>query len=252
MQEIIEKLENLANNIRLGMLMCNGSHELLSFNASAAELLELEFDQLLKQLQELEKEHPDLITPDSPTQRVGGSVTSFESIKHRVPMMSIENSYSLPDIMEWLVRCEKLLNRSPFPVVAELKIDGISGSFNYNQGQLISGATRGNGIEGDLVTNNIKTVKSLPLNIESPLDIDIRGEIYTPRSVLKELNEKRINDGLEPFKNCRNLTSGTVKSLNPSVAAERKLGVMVYGIAQAKELGFKKHSEALDFLKKQE
>ena len=243
MQEIIEKLENLRNRIK--------RHEHLYYVEGNPEISDLEFDQLLKQLQDLEKEHPDLITPDSPTQRVGGSVTSFESIKHRVPMMSIENSYSLPDIMEWLVRCEKLLNRSPFPVVAELKIDGISGSFNYNQGQLISGATRGNGIEGDLVTNNIKTVKSLPLNIESPLDIDIRGEIYTPRSVLKELNEKRINDGLEPFKNCRNLTSGTVKSLNPSVAAERKLGVMVYGIAQAKELGFKKHSEALDFLKKQ-
>ena len=89
-------------------------------------------------LEALEKEHPELITPDSPTQRVGGAVTSFESITHRVPMLSIENSYSLNDITDWVLRCEKLLNRSPFPVVAELKIDGVSGSFNYNKGQLIN------------------------------------------------------------------------------------------------------------------
>lgn len=243
MQEIKEKLESLRQQIR--------RHEYLYYVESNPEISDKEFDILLKQLEELEKQYPELVTPDSPTQRVGGSVTSFDSIRHRVPMMSIENSYSLPDIMEWLDRCEKLLNRSPFPVVAELKIDGISGSFNYNEGILINGATRGNGIEGDLVTNNIKTVKSLPLNISSKLDIDVRGEIYTPRSVLKELNDARIAEGLEPFKNCRNLTSGTVKSLDPNVAAQRKLGVMVYGIAQAKELGFKKHSEALIFLKQQ-
>ncbi len=243
MNEITEKIENLRKQIR--------RHEYLYYVKSDPEISDTEFDMLLKELEALEKEHPELITPDSPTQRVGGSVTSFETIIHRVPMLSIENSYSLPDIMEWVVRCEKQLNRSPFPVVAELKIDGVSGSFNYNNGQLISGATRGDGQKGDIITSNAKTIKSLPLKISSNLDIDVRGEIYTPRIVLEELNEKRLDEGLEPFKNCRNLTSGTIKSLNPAVAAERKLGVMVYGIAQAKELGFKKHSEALDFLKQQ-
>ena len=243
MQEIKNKLESLRKQIR--------RHEYLYYVESNPEISDMEFDILLKELESLEKQYPELITPDSPTQRVGGTVTSFESIRHRVPMMSIENSYSIEDITDWAVRCEKLLNRSPFPVVAELKIDGISGSFNYNNGILQSGATRGNGIEGDLVTNNIKTVKTLPLNISSKLDIDVRGEIYTPKSVLKELNDARQAQGLEPFKNCRNLTSGTVKSLDPNVAAQRKLGVMAYGIAQAKELGFKKHSEALNFLKEQ-
>ena len=243
MQEIKEKIENLRNKIR--------RHEYLYYVESNPEISDTEFDMMLKELEALEKEHPELITPDSPTQRVGGAVTSFESITHRVPMLSIENSYSLNDITDWVLRCEKLLNRSPFPVVAELKIDGVSGSFNYNKGQLVSGATRGDGQKGDLITNNVKTIKSLPLSINSELDIDVRGEIYTPKAVLDELNEKRIKDGLDPFKNCRNLTSGTIKSLDPSVASERKLGVMVYGIAQAKELGFKRHSEALNFLKSQ-
>ena len=243
MDEITEKIETLRKQIR--------RHEYLYYVKSDPEISDTEFDMLLKELEALEKEHPELITPDSPTQRVGGSVTSFDSITHRVPMLSIENSYSLPDILDWIARCEKQLNRSPFPVVAELKIDGVSGSFNYNNGHMVNGATRGDGQKGDLITSNAKTIKSLPLSISSQLDIDVRGEIYTPRKVLDELNEKRLKEGLEPFKNCRNLTSGTIKSLNPAVAAERKLGVMVYGIAQAKELGFKKHSEALDFLKQQ-
>ena len=243
MDEITEKIETLRKQIR--------RHEYLYYVKSDPEISDTEFDMLLKELEALEKQHPELITPDSPTQRVGGSVTSFDSITHRVPMLSIENSYSLPDILDWIARCEKQLNRSPFPVVAELKIDGVSGSFNYNNGHLVNGATRGDGQKGDLITSNAKTIKSLPLSIASSLDIDVRGEIYTPRKVLDELNEKRIKEGLEPFKNCRNLTSGTIKSLNPAVAAERKLGVMVYGIAQAKELGFKKHSEALAFLKQQ-
>ncbi|MBR4569634.1 MAG: NAD-dependent DNA ligase LigA, partial [Candidatus Riflebacteria bacterium] len=243
MDEISEKIETLRKQIR--------RHEYLYYVKSDPEISDTEFDMLLKELEALEKQHPELVTPDSPTQRVGGSVTSFDSITHRVPMLSIENSYSLPDILDWIARCEKQLNRSPFPVVAELKIDGVSGSFNYNNGQLVNGATRGDGQKGDLITSNAKTIKSLPLSISSQLDIDVRGEIYTPRKVLDELNEKRLKEGLEPFKNCRNLTSGTIKSLNPAVAAERKLGVMVYGIAQAKELGFKKHSEALDFLKQQ-
>ena len=243
MQELIEKIESLRKQIR--------RHEYLYYVESNPEISDTEFDMLLKELEAIEKEHPELITPDSPTQRVGGAVTSFDSVTHRVPMLSIENSYSLNDITDWILRCEKQLNRSPFPIVAELKIDGVSGSFNYNNGQLINGATRGDGQKGDLITSNVKTIKSLPLSIASNLDIDVRGEIYTPKAVLEELNEKRIKEGLDPFKNCRNLTSGTIKSLDPTVASERKLGVMVYGIAQAKELGFKRHSEALDFLKSQ-
>ncbi len=243
MEDIKKQVESLRKQIR--------RHEYLYYVEADPEISDGEFDRLLAKLQELEKQFPELISSDSPTQRVGESVTSFASIQHRVPMMSIENSYSPADINDWLNRCEKLLGKSPFPVVAELKIDGVSGTFNYRNGIFMAGATRGNGLEGDLVTGNVKTIKSLPLAIESQYDMDIRGEIYTPRPVLEKLNQSRIEAGEEPFKNCRNLTAGTIKSLDPSVAAGRGLQIMVYGIAQAFELGFRKHSEALAFLEKQ-
>ncbi len=239
--EVRKKLDGLRNLIR--------RHEHLYFVEANPEITDGEFDRLMQQLKDLEAAYPDQITPDSPTQRVGESVTSFNSVKHRVPMMSIENSYSAGDINDWLTRCEKLLGRSPFPVVAELKIDGVSGTFHYRDGALQSGATRGNGIEGDLITGNVKTIRSLPLKIDSALDMDVRGEIYTPRQVLEKLNKARIDNGEEPFKNCRNLTAGTIKSLDPSVAAGRGLQTMTYGIAQAFELGFKSHSDVLNQLR---
>ncbi len=238
--EVRKRLDDLRNLIR--------RHEYLYFVEANPEITDGEFDRLMQQLKDLEAAYPDMVTPDSPTQRVGESVTSFNSVKHRVPMMSIENSYSAGDINDWLTRCEKLLGRSPFPVVAELKIDGVSGTFHYRDGILQSGATRGNGIEGDLITGNVKTIRSLPLKIDSALDMDVRGEIYTPRQVLEKLNKARIENGEEPFKNCRNLTAGTIKSLDPSVAAGRGLQTMAYGIAQAFELGFKSHSEVLTHL----
>ncbi|MFZ5949171.1 MAG: DNA ligase LigA-related protein, partial [Candidatus Rifleibacteriota bacterium] len=213
--QIIEEIESLRDEIR--------RHEHLYFVKAAPEISDREFDTLMHQLIEMEKQYPELITPDSPTQRVGEAVTSFNTVTHRVPMMSIENSYSLNDIADWLGRIEKLAGRSVFPVVAELKIDGVSGSFHYQNGHLKAAATRGNGVEGDLVSENVKTVRSLPLSISSPLDMDIRGEIYTPRSMLEKLNQERIAEGEEPFKNCRNLTAGTIKSLDPAVAASRGL-----------------------------
>ncbi|PKL43226.1 MAG: DNA ligase (NAD(+)) LigA [Candidatus Riflebacteria bacterium HGW-Riflebacteria-1] len=226
-------------------------HERQYFVLATPEISDRQFDELMAELQSIEKQHPELVTPDSPTQRVGEAVTSFNTVKHRVPMMSIENSYSTGDIVDWLNRLEKAAGTSVFPVVAELKIDGVSGSFTYRDGMLHSGTTRGNGIEGDVITENVRTIRSLPLSIASNLDIDVRGEIYTPRSMLETLNQQRVANGEEPFKNCRNLTAGTIKSLDPAVAAQRGLQVMVYGIAQAAELGFKMHSEVLAFLAKQ-
>jgi DNA ligase (NAD+) len=188
-------------------------HEYLYFTLGTPQITDQEFDLLMHELKQLELQHPWLITADSPTQRVGESVTSFNSITHRVPMMSIDNSYSANDLAEWLNRLEKLAGRNVFPVVAELKIDGVSGSFHYRDGQLIAGATRGNGIEGDLVTENVKTIRSLPLAIKSNFDMDLRGEIFIARSTLEQLNRQRSDKGEELFKNCRNLTSGTIKSL---------------------------------------
>lgn len=242
-ESVSQKIEQLRKTIR--------HHEHLYYVKATPELSDYDFDQLYKDLEKLEAEHPQLITPDSPTQRVGDAVTSFATIKHRVPMLSIDNSYSFADIADWIARMEKLAGRDVFPVTAELKIDGVSASLHFAQGGFVSGSTRGNGIEGDLVSENLKTVKSLPLAIASKFDMDIRGEIYIPRSRLPQINKNRIAEGNEPFKNCRNLAAGTIKSLDPAVAAERGLHLMVYGIAQASELGFKTHSETLEFLAKQ-
>lgn len=238
--EAAAKLEKLRKSIR--------HHEYCYFVLAEPEITDHEFDELMSELKSLEQEYPHLITPDSPTQRVGEAVTSFVTVKHRIPMMSIENSYSAGDIIDWLNRLEKAAGTGIFPVVAELKIDGVSGSFAYDSGRLQSSATRGNGVEGDIITENARTIKSLPLTIASDLDMDIRGEIYTPKLMLVSLNQQRIAEGNEPFKNCRNLTAGTIKSLDPAVPAQRGLQVMVYGIAQATELGFKYHSEVLEFL----
>ena len=239
--ETIQKIEDLRAEIR--------RHEHLYFVKASPEISDREFDRLMHDLIELEKQNPELITADSPTQRVGEAVTSFNTIRHRVPMMSIDNSYSTEDVSDWISRLEKMAGRSVFPIVAELKIDGVSGSFHFQNGLFQSAATRGNGVEGDLVSENVKTIRSLPLKIDSRLDMDIRGEIYTPRSMLDKLNQERLTVGEEPFKNCRNLTAGTIKSLDPAVAASRGLQVMVYGIAQADELGFKSHSDTMHFLK---
>ena len=243
MVQAVARIEELRRIIR--------HHEHQYFVLATPEITDQQFDMLMAELQLMEKQHPELITRDSPTQRVGEAVTSFNTVKHRVPMMSIENSYSSQDIVDWLNRLEKSAGTSIFPVVAELKIDGVSGSFSYCDGRLQNGATRGNGIEGDIITENVRTIRSLPLTIASQLDMDVRGEIYTPRSMLETLNQQRLANGEEPFKNCRNLTAGTIKSLDPAVAAQRGLQVMVYGIAQATELGFKHHSEVLEFLSQQ-
>jgi DNA ligase (NAD+) len=254
METIKSKIEALRKELE--------KHEYWYYVEGNPQISDKEFDLLLKELEALEEAHPELVTPNSPTQRVGGVATGFETITHRVPMMSIDNSYSFNDIKNWIARTEKLLDKeqashnepassSVFPLIAELKIDGVSGSFTYQNGQLSAGATRGDGKVGDLITSNVRAIRALPLTIDSPLDMDIRGEIYTPISVLSELNQERAEKGLELFKNCRNLTSGTIKSLDPKVVKERKLSVMVYGIAQGLELGFTRHSEVLEFLKKQ-
>jgi len=236
----IARIETLRDEIR--------HHEYLYFVKAQPEITDQEFDALMRELIELERQFPELVAPDSPTQRVGEAVTSFNTVRHRVPMMSIDNSYSIGDVAEWLGRLEKMAGQSVFPIVAELKIDGVSGSFSYEKGVFTAAATRGNGIEGDLITENARTIRSLPLKINSELNLDIRGEIYTPRSVLVRLNEQRAAEGEEPFKNCRNLTAGTIKSLDPAVAASRSLQTMVYGIAQADELNFRSHSQSLKFL----
>ncbi|MBF0501231.1 MAG: NAD-dependent DNA ligase LigA [Candidatus Riflebacteria bacterium] len=240
MQELKKRIDELCRLIR--------RHEYAYYVEAAPIVSDGEFDALMTELRNIENAHPELVTATSPTRRVGGIATSFEIVTHRVPMMSLENAYSTTDLADWITRMRKLAGDRVFPVVAELKIDGVSASITYRDGAFIAAATRGDGINGDLVTGNIRTVRTLPLTIESRLDMDLRGEIFLPRSRLHAINQERIETGEELFKNCRNLAAGTLKSLDPKIPAERGLQLFVYGIAQALDLGFKRHSEVLAFL----
>ena len=163
----VQRLDELRTLIR--------KHEHLYFVKAEPVISDQEFDALMHELIALEQRFPGLVTPDSPTQRVGGAVETFAAVEHRVPMLSLDNSYSFGDLSAWVDRMTRILGRSPFPIVAEPKIDGVSASLHFTQGRLQGAATRGNGIIGDDVTNNVRTIRSLPLHISSTLDMDLRG-----------------------------------------------------------------------------
>ncbi|MBF0543982.1 MAG: NAD-dependent DNA ligase LigA [Candidatus Riflebacteria bacterium] len=223
-------------------------HEHAYYAESNPLISDGEFDKLMAELRNLEEANPEFKSPNSPTQRVGGAATSFESAPHRIQMLSLDNAYSLNELQEWIDRMKKNAGDSVFPIICELKIDGVSISLNYSNGEFLSALTRGDGETGDLVTTNVRTIRSLPLNISDKRDMDLRGEIYIPRSRLVELNRIKFENGEEPFKNCRNLASGTLKNLDPKISLERGIRIWLYDIAQAFELGFKTHEKVLDFL----
>ena len=220
------------------------------------EISDQEFDKLMKELEALEKKHPEFITPTSPTQRVGEEpVKGYKTVKHLAPMLSMDNTYSADELREFDKKVKKNLAHKKVEYVVELKIDGASISLVYKKGLLQIGSTRGDGVSGDDVTHNIKTIRSLPLDIngqerEIPSLLEVRGEIFMTYSIFERLNryaEKRK----EPlFANPRNAAAGSLKLLDPKIVAKRHLEVFVYGVGHVEGTDFKAHSEALQFLKK--
>ncbi len=208
-----------------------------------------EYDRLMQELIKLEEMYPDYVSPNSPTVRVGGKVNeSFKKITHELPMLSLSNVFTEEDIINFdrRIRKENIINPK---YVCELKIDGLSVSLKYKKGILEYAATRGDGIVGEDITDNVKTIKTIPLKLPKPLDIEVRGEIYISKKTLNELNRERIKDGLEPFKNARNLASGSIRQLDSSVAAKRKLDVFIYHLPNPLDFGLNSHLEALNFMK---
>lgn len=206
-----------------------------------------EFDQKLKELQKLEKENPEFFDVNSPTQRVGGEITKhFRTVKHRYRMYSLDNSYSKEDLIDWEKRIEKNIgNKVTFS--CELKYDGASISLTYENGNFIRAVTRGNGIEGDDVTTNVRTIRSVPLVLKGkdiPQSFEIRGEIVMPLEGFTSLNAARIEAGEEPFKNPRNTASGTLKLQDSSEVAKRPLEALIYNI-QGEEMPFKTQYDSL-------
>src|SRR6476469_1586398 len=200
-------------------------HNELYYQKESPEISDYEFDQLLERLKKLESEHPELITPDSPTQRVGGKATSLKPFVHKVPLMSLDNSYSLDDLKAFTERCERLAEGRKLDYVAELKIDGLSVSLHYEGGVLVTGATRGDGRTGDEVTQNVKTIRTIPLKLarDAPAHAEVRGEVFLSRSRFAKINEELEMQGERTFANPRNCASGTLRMLDSSVTASRRL-----------------------------
>lgn len=206
-----------------------------------------EYDQLMKEVIELETKYPEFQTEDSPTRRVGGMVLDqFEKVVHRTPMLSLSNAFSEGDIRQFDQRVREVI---PHPVyVCELKIDGLACSLEYEQGILKRAATRGDGMVGEDITHNILTIKSVPLKLRDPVTIDVRGEVFMPKAAFEQLNREREANHLSLFANPRNAAAGSVRQLDSKIAAERKLDMFLYQLPDALSLGIKTHSAALDYL----
>ena len=238
---LLPKLESLKKEIR--------QHDQRYYVDAEPLITDLEYDRLLDELKELERQYPHLVTDDSPNQRIGDTpVDHLEQVPHSVPMLSIDNTYQPEDLRSYLDRTEKLLDGETIDWVMEYKIDGVAASIRYEKGGMNVALTRGNGEVGDDITHNIKTIRDLPLRLElaHPPDVlEVRGEVYMSNSDLADLNVRQKQQGLDPFKNTRNVTAGTIRLLDPSVAAERKLRFFCHGIGQADGL---KSTNHLDFL----
>jgi len=227
-------------------------HDFKYYVENSPEISDYEYDQLVAELKSLEKDHPELILPDSPTQRVSGMpVKEFPVVEHKVPMLSLDNSYSPEDLAEFDRRVRKWLSNEPVEYVVELKIDGLGVALLYEDGVLVRGATRGDGMRGEDVTSNIRTVRSIPLKLRENSKIkrsEVRGEVYLPISSFKKLNQEREKNGEPLFANPRNAAAGSIRQLDPSITASRKLDAFFYTLSYY-EHDFKTHWDCLDAMR---
>lgn len=211
-------------------------------------LTDEEYDNYLRELYKLESENPSWVREDSPTKKIGGVILDkFNKVTHNIPMMSLADVFNEDEIREFDNRIKKEGINPRY--VCELKIDGLSVSLKYEKGILKSAATRGDGTVGEDITNNVKTIKQVPLKISEPIDIEVRGEIYMSKKTLDELNEERKLTGEALFKNCRNAAAGSIRQLDSSIAAKRNLEVWIYHLPNPEDYGIKTHQEALQFMK---
>jgi DNA ligase (NAD+) len=212
-------------------------HNYLYYVEAKPEISDREFDRMMARLAELEAEHPELATLDSPTQRVGGQpIEGFATVRHAVPMLSIDNTYSYCELREWDVRVRKGLNANePVRYIVELKVDGVAVSLRYEHGKFVQGSTRGDGERGDDITVNLRTVREIPLALRgsAPDLLEVRGEVYMPNSELVRLNELRAAAGDAPFANPRNSTAGSLKMLDSRIVAQRRLRFISHGLGES-------------------
>ncbi|HKR22568.1 MAG TPA: NAD-dependent DNA ligase LigA [Pyrinomonadaceae bacterium] len=248
MSKTAREIEKLRDEIR--------HHDDLYYVNDSPEISDRDYDLLLEKLKQLEEKHPEFVTPDSPTQRVGGRpAEGFPEVVHTRPMMSLDNSYNIDELRAFDERCQRLAEGRPLEYVAELKIDGLSLSLQYDEGVLVRGVTRGDGRIGEDVTQNARTIRSVPLRlkpeakrIDSPLEV--RGEVFIPLEVFRRTNAEREEQGEPRFMNPRNAAAGAIRQLDSRLVARRKLDMFVYDLLVGGRKPFPSHWEALAWLDK--
>ena len=245
-KEIQKEIEKLKKEIR--------RHDHLYYVQNSPKITDGEYDRLYSRLKDLEETNPELLTSDSPTQRIGGQpAKGFPTIRHIAPMMSLDNTYSAGEIRQFDERVRKNLKGDKVEYVVELKFDGVSISLLYKDGKWVQGSTRGDGIEGDDVSNNLKTIRSIPLAFDEeaniPKLIEVRGEVYMTKKALEKLNREKKKAREELFANPRNAAAGSLKLLDPKIVAARGLDIYVWGIGHYEGIDFKTHAEVLEYLK---
>lgn len=239
MEERIKELRELLNKY---------SHEYYILDKPSVS--DAEYDRLMQELISLEEKYPEFITEDSPTRKVGSEVSSsFKKVTHKLPMLSLGNVFNEDEI----VRFDERIKKEGFipSYVCELKIDGLAISLIYKDGVFIQGVTRGDGKVGEDITNNILTVKSVPMKLKDNISIDVRGELYIDKKEFYRINDERKKQGLDLFQNCRNLASGSIRQLDPKVTKERNLNTFIYHLPNPLEYGLYKHSDVLEFFEEQ-
>ena len=225
-------------------------HSKLYYVMDAPVISDYAFDMLMQRLKKLEAEHPELITPDSPTQRVGGQALSqFEQVVHQVPLESLTDVFSYDELFAFGERMDSLI-AEPHDYVVEPKIDGLSMSLEYENGVFVRGATRGDGTVGENVTENLRTVRSLPLRIQNaPEKLIVRGEVYMSKQVFQDLNAEREIRGEPLLANPRNAAAGSMRQLDPKVAASRKLDIICFNLQYSSDGGYETHAQTLDAMR---
>jgi len=228
-------------------------HNYRYYVLDSPEISDAEYDELMKKLRQLESEHPELVTPESPTQRIGAPpVEAFGVVEHPQPLLSLANTFSYEELAAWHKRVSKLLGGRQFDLVCEPKIDGLAVALTYVDGLLVTGATRGDGYRGEDITQNLKTIRSIPLSVprEAPPRFEVRGEVYLPKAGFKKLNEERAKEELPLFANPRNAAAGSVRQLDSSITAKRPLDIFIYalGWTEGKALP-DTHWEIMQYLK---
>jgi len=211
-------------------------------------LSDFEYDELFRELKKLEEQYPLFITPDSPTQRVGSISTKFEPYKHKYRLYSLDNSNNYEDLRKWYERVEKECGKQE--LVCELKIDGLAIALAYEKGYFMRGVTRGDGVTGENITQNLKTIKAVPLKLFKNVDLEVRGEIYMPKTSFEKLNEENLKNGEKIFANPRNAASGSLRQLDSTITAKRDLSMFTYtGILENVDVNLKTHYETMQYLK---